>query len=193
MRQFRPVFRGLQKGGAPDPKLAFEVRTLLIQEYRRVLLRDPLLPPELLPATWNGTAAYQLCRNLYRRVYSEADRYMSDEFETADGPLPPPCAGVLSPLRRAQLTKRRIATTATSQRRRFAMTVNDVPRECAKIMWENDTAARHLGISIDVPAEGRAEASMEVREDMVNGHDICHGGYLFALADTAFALRLQQL
>jgi phenylacetic acid degradation operon negative regulatory protein len=44
----------------------------------------------MLPAGWNGTPAYQLCRNLYRLVYAPADAFMSVEFETADGPLPPP-------------------------------------------------------------------------------------------------------
>jgi phenylacetic acid degradation operon negative regulatory protein len=62
----------------------------MIQEYRRILLRDPLLPAEMLPARWHGTAAYQLCRNLYRLIYSQADDFMTREFETANGPLPPP-------------------------------------------------------------------------------------------------------
>ena len=88
--QFRPVYRALQQAGAADARVAFLIRTLLIQEYRRILLRDPLLPAELLPGGWNGTAAYQLCRNLYRLVYGQADEFMSAEFETADGPLPPP-------------------------------------------------------------------------------------------------------
>ena len=71
-------------------KSAFIVRTLLIQEYRKVLLRDPCLPPELLPANWQGAAAYQLCRNLYRRIHASADVYLDNIVETADGPLPPP-------------------------------------------------------------------------------------------------------
>jgi phenylacetic acid degradation operon negative regulatory protein len=90
VEQFRPLYRAARASGRPDPRQAFLVRTLLIQEYRRILLRDPLLPAELLPAGWNGTAAYQLCRNLYRIVYRPADEFMSGEFETADGPLPPP-------------------------------------------------------------------------------------------------------
>lgn len=90
VQQFRPVFRAAQKTTDMDARLAFQIRTLLIQEYRRILLRDPLLPAELLPATWNGTAAYQLCRNLYGLVYSAADEFMSANFETAEGPLPPP-------------------------------------------------------------------------------------------------------
>ena len=47
-------------------------------------------PAELLPANWHGTAAYQLCRNLYRAVYAAADDYLTETMETAEGPLPPP-------------------------------------------------------------------------------------------------------
>lgn len=90
MRQFRPVYNALRKARKVPPTLAFQVRTLLIQEYRKILLRDPLLPSELLPAGWHGTAAYQLCRNLYRGVYDAADVYLGEAMETADGPLPPP-------------------------------------------------------------------------------------------------------
>jgi len=88
--QFRPVYRAVQKGRRTDGRLAFQIRMLMIQEYRRILLRDPLLPAEMLPSTWNGTAAYQLCRNLYRLVFAPADEFLTREFETADGPLPPP-------------------------------------------------------------------------------------------------------
>jgi phenylacetic acid degradation operon negative regulatory protein len=62
---------------------------VLIQEYRKVLLRDPCVPAELLPVDWHGAAAYQLCRNLYRAVYAQADAYLDVTMETADGPLPP--------------------------------------------------------------------------------------------------------
>jgi phenylacetic acid degradation operon negative regulatory protein len=87
---FRPLFHAMQKETEVAPRTAFVARTLLIQEYRKVLLRDPQLPLELLPSGWHGTAAYQLCRNLYRALYDVADAYLSDTFETADGPLPPP-------------------------------------------------------------------------------------------------------
>ena len=90
VQQFRPAFRAAQQNKALDPKLAFQIRTLLVQEYRRILLRDPLLPAEMLPAGWHGTSAYQLCRNLYRLVYGPADEFMSAALETAEGPLPPP-------------------------------------------------------------------------------------------------------
>jgi len=88
MDQFRAVFRAVQKCRQLDPRLAFQIRTLLIQEYRSILLRDPLLPGELLPEAWNGTAAYQVCRDLYQLVYESADQYLTTEFENADGPLP---------------------------------------------------------------------------------------------------------
>ena len=54
-------------------------------------------------------------------------------------------------------------------------------------MWRADEASRSLGIELGPVGPGHARASMTVRADMVNGHGICHGGYLFLLADTAFA------
>ena len=60
-------------------------------------------------------------------------------------------------------------------------------RACADRMYENDKASRALGIRIEIPEPGSAVASMTVREDMANGFDICHGGLIFTLADTAFA------
>lgn len=92
VRRFRPLYSAVKKCRHCDDLQAFLIRTLLIQEYRKILLRDPLLPAELLPVSWHGTAAYQLCRNLYRKVSDPADNYMSEHFETADGPLPPPAA-----------------------------------------------------------------------------------------------------
>lgn len=63
----------------------------------------------------------------------------------------------------------------------------ELARRCAERMLSSDAASRALGISIDIPAAGRAVARMRVREDMVNGFDVCHGGLVFTLADTAFA------
>ncbi len=64
---------------------------------------------------------------------------------------------------------------------------NILARRCAEHMWANDRASEHLGMAIESVAEGRAVLTMSVRENMVNGHDICHGGLIFALADSAFA------
>jgi acyl-CoA thioesterase len=57
----------------------------------------------------------------------------------------------------------------------------------AAAMYEADLASRHLGIQLDHVAPGQATARMVIRDTMINGHNICHGGYVFLLADTAFA------
>ncbi|MDV6013683.1 hydroxyphenylacetyl-CoA thioesterase PaaI [Haloechinothrix sp. LS1_15] len=54
-------------------------------------------------------------------------------------------------------------------------------------MFDVDTASQALGIELVEAERGRAVARMAVRQAMVNGHDIAHGGYVFLLADTAFA------
>ena len=59
--------------------------------------------------------------------------------------------------------------------------------ELTTAMFERDTAVRALGITVDGITPGRAVATMRVSPAMVQGHGTCHGGYLFLLADTAFA------
>ena len=54
-------------------------------------------------------------------------------------------------------------------------------------MFANDRASRGLGMEVLAVAPGRATLAMTVREDMLNGHDICHGGLIATLADSAFA------
>ena len=60
-------------------------------------------------------------------------------------------------------------------------------RACGDAMMAKDKASEMLGITVEIPAVGQAVATMRVREDMVNGFNICHGGLVFAVADTAFA------
>ena len=62
-----------------------------------------------------------------------------------------------------------------------------VAEQQAAQMYAEDSASRGLGIEITGVAPGRATATMTVGPAMVNGHGICHGGYLFLLADSAFA------
>jgi acyl-CoA thioesterase len=57
----------------------------------------------------------------------------------------------------------------------------------AAAMWERDHASKGLAMRIVRVAPGHAEIAMKVRRDMVNGHAICHGGFVFTLADSAFA------
>jgi acyl-CoA thioesterase len=56
-----------------------------------------------------------------------------------------------------------------------------------KAMYERDPASQRLGMTLDQIRPGYARMSMRVREDMLNGHGTCHGGYIFMLADSAFA------
>ncbi|GAA1938151.1 hydroxyphenylacetyl-CoA thioesterase PaaI [Nocardioides hwasunensis] len=58
----------------------------------------------------------------------------------------------------------------------------------ARAMWAADAASAMLGMQVDFLGPGRARVSMLVRPDMVNGHDLCHGGLIASLGDSAFAL-----
>jgi acyl-CoA thioesterase len=67
------------------------------------------------------------------------------------------------------------------------MDAEQLAKACAERMWMEDAASRGLGIKIMSVGPGRAELAMAVTEQMVNGHNICHGGFIFTLADSAFA------
>jgi acyl-CoA thioesterase len=60
-------------------------------------------------------------------------------------------------------------------------------RACAQVMWAEDVASRSLGMRLISVEPGRAVLAMTVSETMVNGHGLCHGGFIFMLADSAFA------
>jgi phenylacetic acid degradation protein PaaD len=62
-----------------------------------------------------------------------------------------------------------------------------VAERSAAAMWADDAASQAMGMTLDEVRPGYAQLSMAVRADMVNGHGICHGGFVFALADSAFA------
>lgn len=57
----------------------------------------------------------------------------------------------------------------------------------AAAMWADDAASKAMGMTLQEVRPGYARLSMTVRSDMVNGHGICHGGFVFTLADSAFA------
>ena len=60
-------------------------------------------------------------------------------------------------------------------------------RACAEVMWAKDGASRSLGMRLMSVEPGRAVLGMTVSDAMVNGHGLCHGGFIFMLADSAFA------
>jgi acyl-CoA thioesterase len=67
------------------------------------------------------------------------------------------------------------------------MTPDETARRAAEVMWANDPASRELGMEVVSVGPGTAVLAMTVRETMVNGHGTAHGGFIFALADSAFA------
>lgn len=60
-------------------------------------------------------------------------------------------------------------------------------RACAQVMWAEDVASRGLGMRLISVEPGRAVLGLTVSDAMVNGHGLCHGGFIFMLADSAFA------
>jgi phenylacetic acid degradation operon negative regulatory protein len=82
--RFEPV---LQHAASLNPAEAFFVRTLLIHEYRKVLLRDPNLPQALLPTGWQGLRARQLCEALYGQLLPSSEAFLIAQVETLDGKL----------------------------------------------------------------------------------------------------------
>ena len=64
---------------------------------------------------------------------------------------------------------------------------DNLARACAEAMWKEDDASQALGMEILRIGPGEAVLAMTVRPDMVNGHAIAHGGFIFLLADSAFA------
>lgn len=71
-----------------EPEEAFLLRTLLIHDYRRLLLRDPELPDVLLPPEWPGQQARLLCKELYRRLAAPSEAHLDTHLRLADGTSP---------------------------------------------------------------------------------------------------------
>jgi phenylacetic acid degradation operon negative regulatory protein len=89
VKHFERVSLAFQGHGTLDGEAAFIVRTLLIHEYRRLHLRDPLLPPRLLRAQWPGTKAAELCRDIYARVFAASELHIARVATQLEGELPP--------------------------------------------------------------------------------------------------------
>lgn len=86
-QQFITRFAPLQPDAAGlSPAASFFARTLLIHEYRKVLLRDPQLPIALLPADWPGDKARQLCEALYRSLEASSDVFLAEHTTCLDAP-----------------------------------------------------------------------------------------------------------
>ncbi len=87
LQKFRSVSTTIKRVKKLDSQDCFLIRTLLIHEYRRILLNDADLPAELLPVNWPGKTAFDLTANLYRTVHVGAMEYIKANMETVDGRL----------------------------------------------------------------------------------------------------------
>ncbi|MBB5700758.1 acyl-CoA thioesterase [Ochrobactrum daejeonense] len=68
-----------------------------------------------------------------------------------------------------------------------SLTPQQIAEKSAEAMWKDDHASQGLGMKIEAVSPGCATLSMEITQAMSNGHGNCHGGYIFTLADSAFA------
>ena len=87
---FEPVADHFAAGLALSDLEALVGRLLLVHEYRRLVLRDPMLPDALLPEAWPGNAARALCASLYRVLLPASERWLDEHALNEDGRLPPP-------------------------------------------------------------------------------------------------------
>jgi len=103
--RYQPLLEALraERHEAVDDESAFLMRTLLIHDYRRLLLRDPELPAVLLPAQWPGHEARLLCREVYRRLLAPSERHLDRMLSLASGVMPPASDMVARRFQRASL------------------------------------------------------------------------------------------
>jgi phenylacetic acid degradation operon negative regulatory protein len=88
MKTFEPLRGWLGRGEQLADVDAFTARILLIHHYRRVVLRDPLLPPPLLPSDWPGSAARTLCGEIYRALLPASEHWLDRHASNESGALP---------------------------------------------------------------------------------------------------------
>jgi phenylacetic acid degradation operon negative regulatory protein len=88
MKTFEPLRGWIGRRERLSDADAFTARILLIHHYRRVVLRDPLLPAALLPKDWPGQAARELCREIYRGLLSPSEQWLDRNATNENGPLP---------------------------------------------------------------------------------------------------------
>ncbi|CAN7159158.1 phenylacetic acid degradation operon negative regulatory protein PaaX [Bradyrhizobium sp. LjRoot220] len=90
IKTFEPLRASLGRGEILSDTDAFTARILLIHHYRRVVLRDPLLPTPLLPRNWPGQAARRLCGEIYRGLLPASEQWLDAHASNENGPLPKP-------------------------------------------------------------------------------------------------------
>lgn len=89
IRDFREFMNLVESTDDLDAMQAFQVRILLIHQYRRILLKDPDLPFELLPSNWLSLNARNLTNNLYQLTVTAGEQFFMDYARTSEGVMPP--------------------------------------------------------------------------------------------------------
>ena len=89
MKTFEPLRGWIGRRARLSDLDAFTARILLIHYYRRVVLRDPLLPTALLPKDWPGSAARNLCGEIYRGLLPASEAWLDANGLNENGKLPP--------------------------------------------------------------------------------------------------------
>src|SRR5258708_21968393 len=94
MKTFEPLRSSIGRGEPLSDADAFTARILLIHHYRRVVLRDPLLPTTLLPRDWPGRAARRLCGEIYRALLPASEQWPDQRASNRQRPSPRPDAAL---------------------------------------------------------------------------------------------------
>ncbi len=90
LKRYQPILDQITSNPiAIDDESAFLLRCLLIQDFRKALLRDPELPRALLPSNWSGYSARIICKEIYRRLIAGSERHLNKYYRLADGSCPP--------------------------------------------------------------------------------------------------------
>jgi phenylacetic acid degradation operon negative regulatory protein len=91
---FGPVAGEIADGAHLTDAQAFQLRILLIHDWRRIVLRDPLLPHAMLPVDWPGIRALELVAGVYRRILAGSERWLDRHARNGQGPLPAAAVGL---------------------------------------------------------------------------------------------------
>ena len=89
LKAFGPAADEIADGRHLTGAQAFQLRVLLVHDWRRIVLRDPLLPRAMLPVDWPGTHARALIAGVYRRILGSSERWLDQHAVDQNGALPP--------------------------------------------------------------------------------------------------------
>jgi phenylacetic acid degradation operon negative regulatory protein len=90
LSRYRAIDQAVRDGNVFTQLECLIIRIMLIHDFRRVVLRDPLLPPSALPQEWPGDEARQLCARIYHKVMEPSENWLDHQAEGEYGPLPAP-------------------------------------------------------------------------------------------------------